>query len=560
MAGYKAYTQDAIATQENSNMAQAAANEGVSIDGLSPEQRRQAKDQAHTQLAQSNSPLRSNLYGNVSGYTQDQITRQRLLGESAAGRVAYQQNFGDYNDAMGQANAARNQQSQALDLQRQAALGNAPSQAEILGRQMADQGIASQMSMAASARGGALAQASAMRQAQNGQATFAQQAQNQIMAQRADEMAQARNAYMQGASGMRQQDYAGAAMGLQRTGMETQNELAQRQMNQSAKQFYEGQANNIYSNQLQADMGVSQLQQQQAQYDQTRSDQQFNQWVGTGAGVAASLLMMSDERAKTNIRPTLANTEAPKDGTSTGKKQALAQLVTQLGQGFGSMMSDERAKTARGIAAVYGENMGRGDSRKGAEESMAGALRSMEPYSYEYKPSIAELEGQEQGERNVGPMAQRMAHDPIARTALVRRPDGYLAIDKSKALKLTMGGLASLQREVDELKGEKAGEADRSGPPKYARGGAFDGQHPILVGEEGPELIVPQKPGYVMTAQQTAALRGEPPTDKQAASIAALYGSNHTASGPVQRPSLAGALAGIEHLKAAVGRRSGLSA
>lgn len=49
-----------------------------------------------------------------------------------------------------------------------------------------------------------------------------------------------------------------------------------------------------------------------------------------------------------------------------------------------------------------------------------------------------------------------------------------------------------------------------------AKGGDVAGEQPYLVGEEGPELVVPNKPGFVMTALQTAALRGAPPTKQQA--------------------------------------------
>lgn len=48
-----------------------------------------------------------------------------------------------------------------------------------------------------------------------------------------------------------------------------------------------------------------------------------------------------------------------------------------------------------------------------------------------------------------------------------------------------------------------------------ARGGDVAHDQPYLVGEEGPELVVPNKPGFVLTALQTAALRGAPPTKQQ---------------------------------------------
>ncbi len=83
---------------------------------------------------------------------------------------------------------------------------------------------------------------------------------------------------------------------------------------------------------------------------------------------------------------------------------------------------------------------------------MSGAMRSMAPSVYEYKPGYAEEAGQREGEKNVGPMAQNMAADPVAGTAIVKRPDGMLAIDKDKGLKLVMGGVADLQMQLDALK------------------------------------------------------------------------------------------------------------
>jgi hypothetical protein len=66
--------------------------------------------------------------------------------------------------------------------------------------------------------------------------------------------------------------------------------------------------------------------------------------------------------------------------------------------------------------------------------------------------AIGSTPEQKKGETNVGPMAQNMARDPVARTAVTKTPDGMLAIDRDKALKLTMGSLASLQTQLDSVK------------------------------------------------------------------------------------------------------------
>jgi len=91
---------------------------------------------------------------------------------------------------------------------------------------------------------------------------------------------------------------------------------------------------------------------------------------------------------------------------------------------------------------------------------MAAANRSMSPKVYEYKEQFAAQEGQEPGDKNVGPMAQAMDKDPVASTVIVHDPEtGLMGIDKAKGLKLVMGGLSDLQRQVDELHGKKKGSS-----------------------------------------------------------------------------------------------------
>jgi len=91
---------------------------------------------------------------------------------------------------------------------------------------------------------------------------------------------------------------------------------------------------------------------------------------------------------------------------------------------------------------------------------MAEANRSMTPSIYEYKEPFAAEEGQAKGDKNVGPIAQTMEKDPVASTVIVHDPEtGLLGIDKAKGLKLVMGGLSDLQRQVDELHGKKKGSS-----------------------------------------------------------------------------------------------------
>lgn len=325
-----------------------------------------------------------NVVHDPSGREQD-VNRYRGMGEAASQRQAYQVDTSNSSQS-------RNAQATASALQYQAAMGNAPSQAELLGRNMIDQSLEAQMAAAASARGGALAQAAATRGAASRAAAQRQQGMNNLAALRAQEMATARQAFMQGATGIRGQDLSAAEMQMR-------SELAQRGLNQQAQMGYEGMGFNVNAAALQAGLNRKAIETGQAKFNQEmelqqqQSDRNFaNGLLGAGIG------------------------------------------------GFGyisNMTSDVRAKDVDADSV-----------------SMAGANRSMAPGSYRYKPGF-ESPGQSPGETNIGPMAQRMAADPVARTAIVQDPrTGVLGIDKEKGLKLVMGGLADLQRQRDEDRAE----------------------------------------------------------------------------------------------------------
>lgn len=96
-----------------------------------------------------------------SGAQQD-VNRYRGMGQAAAQRQAYQNNFDAANSDRNNAAYARLNQQDAVRLQQQAAYGQAPSAAQQLSQNMLDQSLNAQMAGAASARGGSLAQAVAM--------------------------------------------------------------------------------------------------------------------------------------------------------------------------------------------------------------------------------------------------------------------------------------------------------------------------------------------------------------------------------------------------------------
>lgn len=533
MAGTYSYSKDQQNQAYNQAYADAARAAGKSPGQLTPEERARAEHSTQQSMMYSTGETKNPTYGNVLGYTQNEVDRQRRLADAAAARQAYQQNYGGYDAAMAQSQGAREHQlgalgsqRDALGLQRSAALGEAPSAAQTLGRNMLDQSLQAQMAGASSARGGGLAQAAAMRQAQNQAAVQQAQGVNQLSALRAQEMAQARDSYAGGAAALsgaagnlRQSDYGAAGLGLQRVGLESTNEYNNRQLNQQAQQYHEGQANNIYANQLQADLGVTGYDRTGERAADDRDANMINSAIGAAATTAGSLLAFaSDMRAKEPLSPDdplmtttmgaqsgfapgtpqfeAASVKAPpstdEEAAAKARNRALGGAATGAISGLGSLaiLSDESAKRAAflegaafAVNPTHAINPATGRPalpdyvRKDAPKpdadvrdaelrrrqqfrreapanlaAIADANRSMQGSPYAYKPGLTPP-GQAPGEPNVGPMAQQMEKSPVAATAVKVDPaTGLRFIDRDKALKVTMSGVASLQQQLDEMK------------------------------------------------------------------------------------------------------------
>lgn len=271
-----------------------------------------------------------------AGGRQADVSRFQNMAQAAQARQAYQNNFGGADVYLRAAEQSRGGELDALGMMRNRALGLGQTPAEQLQRQAMMQGMNEQQSAALSARGGSLAQAAALRSAQANQGATMQQGNAQIQALRADDMARAREAYMQGAGQVRAGDYQAMGLGQERMAMDQQAALAQRQLNQQAALWGEGQAYDINRASQQAaleKMGQQQgVFEHQLQIDRQEADR-TQRLVGAGASAAGSGLgalgsvkwgggspdsgMMSDderaqfdqdvnssdERLKTNIRP-----------------------------------------------------------------------------------------------------------------------------------------------------------------------------------------------------------------------------------------------------------------
>ncbi|WP_146648214.1 hypothetical protein [Labilithrix luteola] len=242
--------------------------------------------------------------GNVRVWGQNQEqNRYRQLAEAAAQRQAYQVNFDAANQNLAQAQGSRGAQLEAAGMLGQAAAGNAPSRAAILGNAAAGQGLQAQLEQSAGARGGlaaAAAQAQTARQAQAAQL----QAMSQFGGARSGELNDARNAYLQTGTAIRGQDYEAQGLAQKQAEAQAQSENYQRQLNQQAemtnyqREFSVNQAN------LDAAIKNRAMDEQKMAIDRRNDEERTDRMLKTYAAVAQTAVMAaSDERAKQDVVP-----------------------------------------------------------------------------------------------------------------------------------------------------------------------------------------------------------------------------------------------------------------
>lgn len=150
-------------------------------------------------------------------------------------------NTGDFNQAMQSYNrgnallgGSRGSQLNALSLLRSAAEGRAPSAAESQLQSGLDQALKSQLAAANSARGGSGAQQAAQRNAAFNAVDLKSNAIRDAATLRAEEMANARNAYLGGTEALRSGDINTQGLGLNAAQLALSPALAQAQLAQQA--------------------------------------------------------------------------------------------------------------------------------------------------------------------------------------------------------------------------------------------------------------------------------------------------------------------------------------
>lgn len=153
---------------------------------------------------------------------------------------------------------------------------------------------------------------------------------------------------------------------------------------------------------------------------------------------AAPLHPAFASRETSDEKPVL---RAPSKAKAQSRKPTDDELLAAANKLKADMVDDYDRYAARG-PAVGGELAA---AQRDANRSMAGS-----PYAY--KPGLTPA-SQKPGEINFGPMAQNMEQSPVAGTAVKTDPaTGLKVIDRDKALKVVMSGVADLQRQQDETR------------------------------------------------------------------------------------------------------------
>ncbi len=280
------------------------------------------------------------IYGK-SGAQKD-VEEAEALGGRMLDRGAAQADYGDYQYGLGETQKGMGYQTEGLNMYRDAAMGNAPSRAEIAGKAAMDRASSGQMAAAGTVRGGAMQQAAAYRNAARiNAANDANMTQN-IAAERAAEMERARAGFQQGAQGYTQAGLGYTGAGLQKSGQQLQNEQFQRGLNQQAFQYHQSAAARTKEQDVAARQGktASDLAQSRAD-EESRSNREKE---GIGKAQAITGIVPSDERTK-----------EPATLSDMGAKRP-ARLSDAQAQGLSkradSMIASTRAATANRPAAV----------------------------------------------------------------------------------------------------------------------------------------------------------------------------------------------------------------
>jgi len=241
----------------------------------------------------------------IGGGRRDEVARYQGIGAEMAKRKAYDPNFDKAKVDEAQGWQAHGNQVEAANGLRMAALGGAPSQAGVLGGQVAGQSLEAQM--AASAGGKGLGAAAAQSAAARGMGAQQLGGVGRFTGMAGDEQARANASYGAAGGTMRAGDYAAQKMAAERAEAKAAAEIAQRHLNQGAQMGYEKMG--VRGNQAQSNSELEQnkIANSEANTRDAAKDKEtsrIGKWVKSGAQFVGSVASwFSDENTKDGVRP-----------------------------------------------------------------------------------------------------------------------------------------------------------------------------------------------------------------------------------------------------------------
>ena len=431
-------------------------------------------------------------------------------------------------DAQGMGNDVRGSQTDSLALARAAAMGQAPSQAEMLSRNMLGQSLQSQLAGAASARGGSMAQAAAMRQASLGAAAFQQQGMNSIGAMRAQKMANARDQYGQQAYGIRAQDYTLAGQNIQQSAQAAQQQqiqasldMQQRQMNQADQQYYEGLAWNTNNAMLNAGLGQSaqaqqsmQFQQQMAMQQQQQQQQMIAAAIGGTATLGAGAITAGGQVAAANAKANNNSGGGGGGGPTTvgyadGGPVAPGQTILVGEQGPEVIVPAQpaQAPAAAPQAAAPAGYTGLGSGLTAATPFFAqmapgaGYLAAASGIGAHLSEAAMRDQQRAAQQASIAAQAEQKAQDDERAAMQAAERVQAMPATAHQAPPQVLAPAQANERQQSRMAAllDWALGRDR-GIPQRAGGGPMPPGQPVLVGEQGPEVVQMQQPGMVLPA------------------------------------------------------------
>lgn len=400
------------AAQANANQAAATGHApGQYYDPQTRSWKQQWTDPHSTaeSMLDPNSPLSNSLYwGGSQGAAQADVDRYRGMGDQYANRGLMQANFGNADQSRGLGLQSRGSQADAMQMYRNAALGNGPTAAGSQFQSGLDQSIAAQQAMAGSARGGATAMAAAQMRGQ--QAAGAQLAQS--TAQAASLRAQEQQAAMAGYGNLGTVMRAGD-LGLQ--GQDANQALGQGELGLKSQALND-------QNRLAAEQMAFSTRAQQVAAAQEKQ-RAFNAQQGIAIGQYAG---------GNATRQLNQNNDAATIGAIGGGVAGAAAIAGQIP--WDSLFpSDKKFK----------EKVAPGD------REVAETLDALEAKSYRYKEGVGQPT-----ERRLGILAQDLEKSHRGRAAVVNKPDGKY-VEAGAGMSIALASVANLHKRLKKLEGGK---------------------------------------------------------------------------------------------------------